>query len=82
VRDYAIVTLGRTGARDQLTLLYAKAARESRTAVLSALFAAKGDEELIRIAGSERDPILRLRARQQLRMLATPKALKFLDENP
>jgi hypothetical protein len=82
VRDYAIVTLGRTGARDQLRLLYPQTPRVSRPAVLTALFTARDDDELIRIAQRERDPALRARARQQLRMLATPKALKFLEENP
>ena len=48
----------------------------------TALFSAKDDDELIRIARSEQNPLLRQRARQQLRMLATPKAMKFLEENP
>jgi hypothetical protein len=82
VRNYAIVTLGRAGARDQLRTLYTQSAHDSRTAVLTALFAAKADDELIRIARAEHDPVLRQAARQQLRMLATPKALKFLEENP
>lgn len=82
VRNLAIVTLGRTGAHDQLRTLYAQTARDSRGAVLAALFAARDDDELIHIARTERDPILRARARQQLRMLATPKAIQFLNENP
>jgi hypothetical protein len=82
VRDFAIVTLGRSGARDQLRALYVQAPQESRSAVLTALFAARDDDELIRIAKTETNPVLRLRARQQLRLLATPKAIKFLEENP
>jgi hypothetical protein len=82
VRDYAILALGRNHARDQLRTLYAQVPSASRVAVLTALFSARDDEELIRIATSERDPQVRLRARQQLRMLATPKAIKFLEENP
>jgi len=82
VRDFAIITLGRTGAREQLRTLYTLTPRVSRPAVLSALFSAKDDDELIRIARSERDPALRARARQQLQLLATPKAVKFLEENP
>jgi hypothetical protein len=54
----------------------------ARFTVLSALSTAKGDDELIRIATSERDPRLRLRARQQLRLLGTPKAVKFLEDHP
>jgi len=82
VRDYAIVTLGRTGAREQLRNLYVQAPVESRIAVLAALFSAKDDDELIRIAKTEANPRLRLRARQQLQLLATPKAMKFLEDNP
>ena len=82
VRDFAIFTLGRTGARDQLRMVYADAPRVSRPAVLNALLTVKDDEELIRIARTEQDPMLRMRARQQLRLLATPKAIKFLEENP
>ena len=59
-----------------------QAPRESRMAVLSALFTSKDEDELIRIAQTEKEPLLRQRARMQLRLLGTPKALKFLDENP
>src|SRR4029079_3769755 len=82
VRDYAIITLGRTGAREQLHTLYDHAPSASRLAVLTALFSAKDEDELIRIARVERDPVLRLRVRQQLRPLAPPKAIKFLEDNP
>jgi HEAT repeat protein len=83
VRDTAIVTLGRLpGARTQLRMLYGQTPSASRMAVLSALFASKDEDELIRIARMEKEPLLRQRARMQLRMLATPKALRFLDENP
>jgi hypothetical protein len=82
VRDFAIVTLGRTGSRDQLRTLFVRAPMVSRPAVLNALFSVKDDDELIRIAKSETSPLLRQRARQLLRTLATPKALKFLEDNP
>ena len=82
VRDTAIVTLGRTGARVPLRTLYSQVPPAARFTVLSALSTAKGDDELIRIATSERDPRLRLRARQQLRLLGTPKAVKYLEDNP
>jgi HEAT repeat protein len=82
VRDTAIVTLGRTGARFQLRTLYTQLPSASRYSVLTALFNAKDDDELIRIASTESDQRLRTRARQQLRLLATPKAVKFLAENP
>jgi hypothetical protein len=82
VRNTAIVMLGQTGGRDQLRVLYSQAPRESRSTVLSALFNARDDDGLIRIARSERDTLLRWRAREQLAMLATPKAVKFLADNP
>ena len=82
VRDTAIVTLGRSGARVPLRTLYTQVPPSARFTVLSALSAAKADDELIRIATTERDPRLRLRARQQLRLLGTPKAVKFLEDNP
>lgn len=81
VRNTAIVMLGQTGGREQLRTLYSQASRESRGAVLSALFNARDDDGLITIARTERDTVLRWRAREQLSMLATPKAVKFLAEN-
>mgnify|MGYP000716390223 CR=1 FL=1 len=82
VRNTAIVMLGRTGGREQLRTLYRHAPSESRPAVLSAMFNARDDDGLIAIARTERDSRLRWRAREQLSMLATPKAVKFLAENP
>jgi HEAT repeat protein len=83
VRNAAIETLGRLGpARTQLHTLYGQAPADSREAVINALFMAKDDDELIRIATNERNLVLRQRARQQLRLLATPKAIKFLTDNP
>ena len=83
VRNVAIQTLGRIGAaREPLRTLYVLTPMESREAVLNALFTAKDDDELIRIASSEQNPILRQRARQLLRLLGTPKALKYLTDNP
>jgi hypothetical protein len=82
LRDTAIVTLGRSGARVQLRTLYTQLPTASRFVVLTALVNAKDDDELIRIATNERDPRLRTHARQQLRLLGTAKAIKFLNENP
>jgi len=77
------MTLGRIPtARPQLRLLYGQAPADSREAVMNALLAARDDDELIRIASTEKNPVLRQHARQQLRLLATPKAVKFLTENP
>lgn len=83
VRNVAIVTLGRLpDARPQLRTLYGQAPQESRMTVLAALLSSKDEDELIRIATIEKEPMLRARARMQLRLLATPKALKFLAEHP
>ncbi len=81
VRNTAIVTLGRTGAREQLGMLYVQAPAESRSAVLTALLAAKDEDQLIKIADTEKDPVLRRQALRQLRLLGTPKALKYLSEH-
>lgn len=81
VRNTAIVALGRTGAREQLATLYVQAPRESRSAVLTALLAAKDEDQLINIAGTEKDLVLRQQALRQLRMLGTPKALQYLSEH-
>ena len=71
VRNIAIVTLGRLpDARPQLRTLYVQAPPESRMAVLTALGTSKDEDELIRIAKTEKEPLLRQRARLQLRMLA------------
>jgi hypothetical protein len=83
VRNTAIMTLGRIPtARDQLRLLYHQAPADSREAVISALFTARDDDELIRIASTEKNAMFRQQARQQLRLLATPKAAKYLTDNP
>ena len=83
VRNNAILTLGRipnTG-RD-LRILYVQTPEDSRPAVLTALFTAKDEDELIRIADTEKNAVLRGRARRQLAMLATPKALAYLRDHP
>ena len=81
VRNVAIVTLGRAGARDQLRALYAQAPTESRRAIITALFNAKDDEELIRILDHEREPRLRQEARRQLALLGTVRARDYLAEH-
>jgi HEAT repeat protein len=81
VRNTAIITLGRTGAREQLATLYVQAPRESRSAVLTALLAAKDEDQLIKIAETEKDLALRQQALRQLRMLGTAKALRYLSEH-
>jgi HEAT repeats len=82
VRNVAILTLGRPGLdREQLAQLYVQAPHESRRTVLVALCNARDEDELIRIASTERDPQLRMEARRQLRLLGTPKAMKYIGES-
>jgi hypothetical protein len=81
VRNTAIVTLGRAGAREQLRTLYARGPRDARVSVITALFNAKDEEELIRIADRDSDPTLRQQARRQLQLLGTPRALQYLAEH-
>jgi hypothetical protein len=79
VRNTAIVTLGRAGGRDELRVLYKAVPADSRKALLTALFNARDEDELIRIAQSDPDPAIRAAARTNLRLLGTPKALAFLE---
>jgi HEAT repeat protein len=83
VRNVAILTLGRPGTKDlsQLRALYASTPPESRRTVLVALANARDEDGLIQIASTEDNPLLQQEARRQLRLLGTPKALKFLDTN-
>ena len=83
VRNVAIMTLARTtlNRTGELRGLYVQAPRESRRTVLVALCNARDEDELIRIASTERDPQLRQEARRQLRLLGTPKALRYLAEH-
>jgi HEAT repeat protein len=80
LRAVAIVTIGRccAGGREKLASLYSKANRESKRPIILALFNARADAELIRIAQSEQDAQLRGEAVTRLRLLGTPKAREYL----
>ena len=78
VRNTAILSLGRAGGREQLRALYGQATPDARAAILTALFNARDEDELIRIATTEEDTTLRAQARRQLALLGTPKARAFL----
>jgi HEAT repeat protein len=81
VRNVAILTLGRPGVpAAQLAQLYVQTPAVSRRTVLVALCNARDEDELIRIASTEKQPVLRHEARRQLRLLGTPKALKYLSD--
>jgi HEAT repeat protein len=81
VRDMAIVTLGQAGGREQLTMLYAKAATDAKAPIIVGLFNAQAEDELIQIAEHEKDPVLREQVLAQLRLLGTPKAKAYLAKH-
>jgi hypothetical protein len=81
VRDVAIRTLGEAGGRQQLTMLYAKAAADTKRPIIVGLFNAQADEELIQIAEREKDPAAREEILARLRLLGTPKAKAYLAEH-
>ena len=76
----ARVTLGQAGGRDQLRVLYQTASGDARRAIIVGLFNARAEDDLIRIAGQERDARLRAEAISYLRLLGTPKAKAFLEK--
>jgi HEAT repeat protein len=78
LRDTAIVTLGKVGGREQLRVLFLRAPKETRLAVIRGLFLARDDEGLIRVAEQEKDPELRSEVLSRLRLIGTPKAKDYL----
>jgi hypothetical protein len=78
LRDAAIVTLGRAGGREQLRVLFSRAPRDTRQAVIRGLFLARDEDGLIRIAGQEKDAALKAEIISKLRLLGTPKAKEYL----
>ena len=81
VRNTAIVTLGRTGGAEEIRALYRRLPPDGRLACLTALFNAKDEDELIRIAETDPDASIRQHARNHLRVLGTPKAIAYLGSH-
>ena len=79
LRDTAIVTLGKVGGREQLRVLFSRASKETRLAVIRGLFLARDDDGLIRVAEQEKDPDLRSEVLSRLRLIGTPKAKQYLE---
>ncbi len=79
LRDAAILTLGRAGGRDQLRVLFVRASKDARQAVIGGLFLARDDDGLIRIAGEEKDAALKADIVSKLRLLGTPKAKEYIE---
>ena len=78
LRDRAIVTLGEAGGRDQLRILYGRAAPDVKRPIVVALFNARAEDELIQIAEHEKDPAVREEVLTRLRLLGTPRAKAYL----
>jgi hypothetical protein len=78
LRDAAILTLGKAGGREQLRVLFARAPKDARLAVIRGLFLARDEDGLIRIAEQEKDPVLKADVISRLRLLGTPKAKAYL----
>ena len=79
LRDAAILTLGRAGGREQLRVLFVRAPKDARLAVIRGLFIARDEDGLIRIAGEEKDFVLKADVITKLRLLGTPKAKQYLE---
>jgi hypothetical protein len=79
LRDVAIATLGDAGGRADLARLYPKASADAKRAIISGLFNARAEDELIGIARRERDPQTRQYVLARLRLLGTPKAKLYLE---
>jgi hypothetical protein len=79
VRDAAILTLGRAGGREQQRVLFPRASRETRRAIVRSLFLARDDDSLIALAGQETDPTVRAEMLSRLRMMDTPKAKAYVE---
>jgi hypothetical protein len=80
LRESGIFGLGHARGRGELARLYNRSgvSRADRAAILEALFAARGDRELVAIARSEKDAELRTSAIDRLRLLDTQIARTFL----
>jgi hypothetical protein len=81
LRDAAILTLGRAGGREQLRLLFVRASKDGRQAVIRGLFLARDEDGLITIAGQEKDAALKADIVSKLRLLGTPKAKAYLESS-
>lgn len=79
LRDTALVTLAESGGQEQLATLYIRAATAVKRPIITSLFRARAERELIRIAESERDPDMRREVLTRLRQLGTPRALEYLE---
>jgi outer membrane biosynthesis protein TonB len=81
LRDAAIQTLGRTpGGSTYLRVMYDKVAPASKRPIIVGLFNARDVEGLIRIHTRERHVTLRREVLERLRLLGTPLAKQYLEQ--
>ena len=80
LRDAAIVTLGQAGGRLQLHRMYRRARPDLKRPIITGLFNARAEDELIEIAERETDPEIRRELLRNLRLLGTPKAKEYLEK--
>lgn len=80
LQETAIVRLGQAGGREQLARLYRRTAPELKRPVINGLFNARAVTELIRIAQQESDPAMRADVLTRLRLLGTPEARAYLEQ--
>lgn len=81
LKETAIVRLGQAGAREQLVRFYARAAADLKRPIIVGLFNARAEDDLIRIAETERDETIRAEVLARLRLLGTPKARAYLEKD-
>jgi hypothetical protein len=81
LRETAIVQLGKAGAREPLVRFYARAGTEFKLAVIDGLLNARAEDELIRIADTERDVAVRAEVLRRLQLLNTAKARAYLEKH-
>ena len=82
LREGAIVALGRAGGREQLRMLYRRAPKSMKRAIITGLFNARAEAELRQIAETETDEALRSAARARLRLLGSAATGKREPRTP
>ncbi len=78
LRETAVSALGQAGARAQLAALY-RQQPDLKLQIITALFTAGGEDELIDIAERERDSKLRAEVLARLNLLGTPRAKAVVE---
>ena len=68
-----------TDLLQELRVLFTRAPKGARLAVIRGLFYARDEDGLIKIAGEEKDPALKADVVSKLRLLGTPKAKLYLE---